>query len=304
MKASAQERRARAIARVQVPIPEKMRQTDPLLRNRRGFGAGAAGLSVLLLVAIAVHAGVLIVFFAAGSLAASFASSRPPVDNSPIEVAIVEPPPPEPEAKPEPKTEPEPPPPTPKKTKPKAPPPPDPIDIDKAPPPPPPKEPQKRRIVGLSLESTIQGGGGPGYAVGNTRMGKTEKVAEEPTQVEALPKPTKKVIPPPANRVATRVPTGRGSKLVKPKPVGGKMREAPYPELYKAQGLEAKVTVRVRIGADGRVLDAEVVSASKHPEFNDAALKTARTQTFLPATRDGKPVEFTITFTYFFRLVN
>ncbi len=207
------------------------------------------------------------------------------------------PPPPEPEPALEPTPEPEPAP------KPKArprPPPADPIDLPPEPTPPPKQDPP-RRIVGLSLESTTEGAGGPSFGVGNTRMGKTERIAEDPTEAKPLEKPAQKILP--VNRAATRIPTASRSVLVKPKPIGG-MREAPFPDLYKAQGLEADVTVRVRIDREGRVSEAEVVSAAAQPEFNRVATATARAQRFEPATRDGQAIEFTITFTYRFRLVD
>lgn len=299
-------RRSRVLERVRVPIPSKLKDADPLVHTRRS-NAGALVAAVFVASAIMLHGVVLGAFFAAGAVVSRFSVKNEVVDDR-IEVAVVEPPPPPPPPPPAPPPEveetqePE------QKPKPKPevvkPPPPDPIDIPKEPPPPAP-EPKKapRRIVGLNLESTVEGGSGPGFAVGNTRMGKTAEKAEDPTEAKPLPKPQKKEIPPPANRAATRIPTKREVKLVKPKPIGG-MKTPPFPELYKAQGLEADVTVRVRIDATGKVTEVEIVAPSKHPEFNENAKKTARAQRFSPATRDGEPIEYTITFTYRFRLVD
>ncbi len=64
-----------------------------------------------------------------------------------------------------------------------------------------------------------------------------------------------------------------------------------YPGNLLRQEIEGQVTLRFLIGADGRVKLVQILSAS-HPRFAKAteerALKKWR---FLPATRDGKPVE-------------
>jgi protein TonB len=281
-----------------VPIADDRRPSDPL--RRRARPSPLIGIA-LLAAAVMAHAFVLASFFAVGRSSSRLVPA--PAADERIEVAIVEPPPPPDEAPPPPPP-PEPPPPEAPKPRPKPPPseitpppPPDPIDTDDPPPPDP--KPQ-RRIVGLNLESTVAGNGGPSFAVGNTRMGRTERVAENPDEAKPLERPKE---PPPPNAVATRVPTAAKSVLVRPKPIGG-MSEPSYPDLYQAQGLEADVGVRVRIDASGAVVEVEIVSPSQHPEFNESARRTAMAQRFSPATRDGAAIDFTITFTYRFRLVD
>ena len=275
------------------PITPELKAKDPLVHEQARAGAVFA---VLFLAAASIlHGAVIATAFVA---ATAFARKERPRHFEQIEVAVIEQPiePEPPPAQPEPQPEPEPQ----SKPKPKRTPPPDPIDIPKEAPPPPPPTPV-RRIVGLSLESTVEGGGGPTFATGNTRMGTTARIAEDPNEAKPLPKPTEKVLP--SNRIATRLPSGSRAVLVKPKPIGG-MQDAPYPELYKAQGIEADVTVRVRIDVTGRVIEAEVVAPAPQPEFNRNAKETAAKQRFEPATRDGAPIEWTLTFTYRFRLVN
>ncbi|MBK6689042.1 MAG: energy transducer TonB [Deltaproteobacteria bacterium] len=299
-------RRAQATARVHQPIPEDLRRSDPLRHPGRNKTLELLQLGIFLVVAVGLHVGILAVFFGAGSVVAAMEKKGPPKDNK-IEVTMVTPPPPPPPP------EPEPPPPEPEpEAKPKeapkakAPPPPDPIDVPKEPPPPEPPKAPPRRIVGLSLESTVGGGegGGPSFAVGNTRMGNTEKVAADAKQVTELPKDPTPPPPPPPNRVASRVPSKGtdGPALVKPK------RKSPvkpgYPETLKAQGLEADVTVEVVLDTRGKVKTARVIAPSPYPEFNEAALASAKTEEFSPAERDGQPIEFTLTFTVRFRLTD
>ncbi len=64
-----------------------------------------------------------------------------------------------------------------------------------------------------------------------------------------------------------------------------------YPVGLLQREIEGKVTIKVLIGTDGRVRQANVVSAT-HADFGRAAQKQALNGwRFTPATRDGKPVE-------------
>jgi periplasmic protein TonB len=64
-----------------------------------------------------------------------------------------------------------------------------------------------------------------------------------------------------------------------------------YPNMLLLRGIEGTATVRVLIGTDGRVRQANVVSAS-HPDFGKAAVRQAlKAWRFKPATRGGVAVE-------------
>ncbi|MHA6721671.1 energy transducer TonB [Sphingomonas sp. RS2018] len=64
-----------------------------------------------------------------------------------------------------------------------------------------------------------------------------------------------------------------------------------YPQSERRAGTEGKVTVRVQIGADGRVIAVEQVSATT-PAFFEATRRQALSRwRFRPATRDGVPVD-------------
>ena len=290
-------------------MPPAIRSFDPLVRPTGSKAAQLVRTVVLLLAAIGLHAFMLTAIFAANRAASSLDVER--LKNEKIKVTVIEPPPPPPPPPvepPEKTTDPaeaEPPPPPPKKKPPpppppkkKAPPPPpDPIDVPKDPPPEP-KKPQPRRIAGLSLESTVSGSGGPSFAVGNTRMGKTAKTAEDASDVRKLDKTAPE---PRENRRATRIPgTGKG-KVLAPSVKGRRIRPE-FPPLLKAQGIEGSVTVEVRIDKSGRVTKARIVEASRFEEFRTAALKAARAQRWSPASQGGKPIPYTLTYTYRFRI--
>jgi TonB family protein len=62
------------------------------------------------------------------------------------------------------------------------------------------------------------------------------------------------------------------------------------------------VLVTVSLDATGAVQQASVLRSSGHAEFDSAALNAARAERFAPATRDGKPVPYTLSYTYHFRI--
>lgn len=64
-----------------------------------------------------------------------------------------------------------------------------------------------------------------------------------------------------------------------------------YPASLLQREIEGSASVRVLIGADGRVRDAQVISAT-HPDFGKATIRQAlRSWRFLPAMRGDKAVE-------------
>jgi TonB family protein len=201
--------------------------------------------------------------------------------SQPVHVSVTEPPPP-----PTPQPPPPPPPrvtaprPTPARPTPARPElPPDPVDSEattEPTPPPPTPTPPPRRIVGLSMESTVVGAG-PGFAVGNTRMGTTAAVAEDPTRATALT----------AELTAARRTRG-------PQPV--------YPPALRAQHIEGDVALSVQLDAGGHVVAVTVVQPSEHEEFDRAAVASVWQSAYEPARSSGVAVAHTITFTVRFRL--
>lgn len=275
--------RGRARALTSVPLTDAQRRRDPLLPRRPGRFGRFGWVLLVLVASIAVHGGILgLPFLIGGGDAGRRRVVRQEVK---IEVAEkkVEPPPPPVEPPPEPERM------RPKVVEQKAPEPPKP-QPSKAPP----------RVVGLSLESTIEGGqgSGPAFAVGNTREGRTDDKARNPQEIpkEAPPEAD---VESKTNRVAAKIPVA-GVKYEPPKrkrPI-----TPPYPETLKSQGIEADVTVMISIDADGKVTSVKIIRPSEYPEFNELARKTALSEEYEPATKDGVPMPFTTSFTYRWRL--
>jgi periplasmic protein TonB len=276
----------RRIARqVRRPLTPAQLTLDPLARERRSRAARLIRGAGAMLASAAVHAAVVVL----GLLLGRSELGRREVIHQEVAVEMrerpPEPPPPPPPAPPPPETPAPPPPRVVKLPRPRTPPP------EPATPPP--------RVVGLSLESTAEGGEGPSFAVGNTRAGSTAPQAEAPREVPPIPPPMAPPAPAAANQVATRIPTAGISYTMPRRRAPSK---PPYPETLKAQGIEADVSVMVSLDATGRVSSVKVVKPSPYPEFNEAARRAASAEQFDPATRDGVPIPYPLSFTYRFRL--
>jgi protein TonB len=269
------------------PLSAEQRAFDPTDHRRTRAGARAAGLLGLVLGSAVTHA-----FLVGAAILVAYLvpDDDEEEDRDPVAVEVRER-----EAEPEPEPPPDPPPPDP--TPPKIekavkPPPPQPRPPD--PPPQPAAKAPPRRVVGLSMESTVSGGSGPAFATGETLGGTTEKTAAA--------KPVQKAAPAPAqtgNKAASRIPTA-GVKMVLPR------RKKPvvpaYPAALKAQGIEADVPVMVSIDATGKVTTVKVLKSSGYPELDEAARVAALSEEFEPATRDGAAIPYTLSYTYRFRL--
>jgi protein TonB len=78
--------------------------------------------------------------------------------------------------------------------------------------------------------------------------------------------------------------------------------EVSYPESARDSGVEGKVFVDFTISESGAVANAKVLKPL-HPALDSAAVAAAMSMpAWSPATKDGVPVETTITLPIFFRL--
>jgi periplasmic protein TonB len=161
------------------------------------------------------------------------------------------------------------------------------------------------RVVGISLEATVEGGEGVAFAVGDTRIGQTATEAAAPRK--AAPKtsaPVAKVTTARAtetgpNRVASRIPSAKAEYTL---PKRRRPHNPPYPAELRAQGLEADVVVMVSLDETGKVTSVQIITPSPYPAFNEAALAAAKAEEFDPALRDGVPVPYTLSYKYRFRI--
>ena len=78
--------------------------------------------------------------------------------------------------------------------------------------------------------------------------------------------------------------------------------EAPYPPKMLRQGKTGSVVVQLVVEKDGSVSSVSVIGGSGQPEFEQAVMRVAYQWTFVPATRNGRPVRAYATRSYRFVL--
>ena len=78
--------------------------------------------------------------------------------------------------------------------------------------------------------------------------------------------------------------------------------EAPYPPKMLRQGKTGTVLVQLVVEKDGSVSSVDIIGGSGQPEFERAVMQVAYQWTFVPATRNGRPVRAYATRTYRFAL--
>lgn len=71
---------------------------------------------------------------------------------------------------------------------------------------------------------------------------------------------------------------------------------APHPAALRERGIEGAVLLRVRVDAQGRAADVQVVAASGWRLFDEAALQRVRGCRFVPALRAGEAVDSWVEF--------
>lgn len=166
---------------------------------------------------------------------------------------------------------------------------------------------RKRAVVGITMESTVTGGSGPAYAVGNTRMGSTAAV-QSSQKIEKLTKSRQrsgsggsgsKEVAAPVNKAATFIPTV-SSNFTRPKRLSSV--ELPYPPELRQKGIEGNVMVLIVINEQGEVQKVRILKSSGYEAFDQAALNAAKKELYSPAKRDGKAVEYNLKYTYRFRI--
>jgi periplasmic protein TonB len=266
-------RRAQLTRRVQRPVRRETLDHDPLVHDERRAGSSFSLAVLLLLASVAAHVLVVLACWGAGGILGGYETRRP---DDRLAVAIVNQPPPEPTAPPPAPMPPQKVPETAIQQPDDSVTPPDPVDKNTPPPEKTPAQPV-RRVIGLSMESTVMGGDGPAFAVGNTRMGQTADVAEAPDEIGTLPPE----VTPPVRR-----------DVDKPE----------YPPSLRAQGIEGEVKLEVAIDETGHVTRVSVIEPSSHDAFNKAAVLAAEKNTYESAKLNGVATTYIIRFTIRFRL--
>jgi len=98
----------------------------------------------------------------------------------------------------------------------------------------------------------------------------------------------------PPRIAAATVPRHDAAYLKNPPP--------PYPAQARRRGLEGRVLVHATVAASGECTRAELRRSSGHEILDEAALRAVRGWRFVPAMRDGRPIEAGVDIPIVFRL--
>ena len=143
-----------------------------------------------------------------------------------------------------------------------------------------------------------------------------ERVDRVPQQVPDLPRNDVIIVPQRDLPIVEPGPAaGSGGRAVDPLPVPradpvriaaridpASRLQPPYPPSEERMGSEGSVTVRVTIGADGRVKAVERISSTSDAFFRATERHALRHWKFRPETLDGRPVESSRLMTVKFQL--
>jgi protein TonB len=222
--------------------------------------------AVLISVSVGVHVGLVLLL---GEIRVEKA-----VAATPIEITEVAPPAPPPPPEPV-KVEPEPTPPAPEPERRRAPPP-APVKVA-APAPEAPSAPSFDGVpdFGLALEGSA---GGTGVAV--------------PTRAAQPLTPTPRVLEARAPAAAPKSAGECVEPATKPKPLS--VPQPVYTDAARAAKVEGRVRVELTVDESGRVVEVRVLQGLGHG-LDEAALSAARSATFTPAQRCGRPARATFT---------
>jgi TonB family protein len=86
-------------------------------------------------------------------------------------------------------------------------------------------------------------------------------------------------------------------------PVLKKRADPRYPDVARKAGIEGKVWVKLWIGTDGKVADAQLIKTD-HEALVEASLDAARKFEFEPAIMKGKPTAVWVTVPFAFKLAD
>jgi protein TonB len=135
--------------------------------------------------------------------------------------------------------------------------------------------------IGVAMSGSTQGGTMPAPA-GNTLYGEMPKTAPEPSDVRPY-------------GAESYVPPTRARRL--PRPVSCEIPRTEYPQAAAAAGIEGKVRLRILVGEDGRVLEAQVLEEPGHGLGAAAAAGVKRHCRFEPGEGDAGPAATWIPYT-------
>jgi len=123
-----------------------------------------------------------------------------------------------------------------------------------------------------------------------------------PANTDEAPTPPARPLPPIPEPVPQPLPKAEPAPVRVEARMRGENLQPPYPASEEQLQREGKVSVRVTIGADGRVKTVSKISATSDAFYKATEKHALRAWRFSPATLGGKPVESSQVLTLQFRL--
>ena len=112
-----------------------------------------------------------------------------------------------------------------------------------------------------------------------------------PAAAEAAPAPAPAAVPVPAAALTSSVDlTYYNARDLDVQPHALRVIRPDYPVEADRQRVSGTLRLQLKLEADGRVSDIEVVSATPPGVFEDSAIKAFRDARFAPAQKNGRPV--------------
>jgi|APGre2960657373_1045057.scaffolds.fasta_scaffold75855_2 protein TonB len=237
--------------------------------------------SISIVTSMGLHV-LLVVLVVAGMLEHTHKETEtPPIKIELVQPKKLEPPPPPPPPKPEPK-KPEPKQPEPKQPEPKQPEPPKQPKVEPVKPEPPTAvepRPEPPKPEPAKPEPARPAPPSP-----------APQAAPAPTAPEAPPKPA-----PPPEAVAKPAPAAPATPAKTGVDISASYRgsnvQPVYPSWSQKNREQGTVVLRVLVKSDGTAGTVEIKSSSGYPRLDQSAIQAVKTWRFIPATRDGKPID-------------
>ena len=136
-------------------------------------------------------------------------------------------------------------------------------------------------VIGIAAENP---NGGAGLALPSSLLAKLTHLGEPGVGVGAGDGQLQSAGP-----TATGTPRTFSTSTVDERPVRLRAPSPSYTEEARANNTQGTVTLRVLVGADGRVQQLSVIRGLPHG-LTERAIAAAREAEFKPAMKDGKPV--------------
>ncbi|MFZ9886400.1 MAG: energy transducer TonB, partial [Myxococcota bacterium] len=151
--------------------------------------------------------------------------------------------------------------------------------------PPPPEAPPEPvpLVTGVSMNSTVEGSGGPSMRVGNTTFGDPNKEKfTKPEDVKAYTGGSENFAPVRTANISS------AARVLRKYPVK-------YPRQLREEGIEGEVVLKVQVTKQGKTRKVKLVKGL-HPVLDNLSMQALERYEWEPAQVDGTAVDSVVTY--------